>query len=131
VIQFSAHPPRADLKPSHSPKTELLKTKPSSSPFAAKVYAALQKVPPGRVITYAALGRRIGCPSPRAIGQALRTNPFAPQVPCHRVIASDLTIGGFQGEKSGPALAEKLRLLTAEGVVFKNGRLADPTRALR
>jgi hypothetical protein len=42
-----------------------------------------------------------------------------------------LTIGGFQGEKSGPALAEKLRLLTAEGVVFKNGRLADPTRALR
>jgi len=42
-----------------------------------------------------------------------------------------LTIGGFQGEKSGPALAKKLRLLTAEGVAFKNGRLSNPQRALR
>lgn len=125
------HTPRADLKPSHSPKTESLKTANSPSPFAAKVYAALQKVPPGRVITYAALGRRIGCHSPRAIGQALRANPFAPQVPCHRVIASDLTIGGFQGEKSGPALAKKLRLLTAEGITFQNGHLTEPKRALR
>ena len=83
------------------------------------------------MITYAALGRRISCPSPRAIGQALRANPFAPQVPCHRVIASDLTIGGFQGEKSGPTLAKKLRLLTAECIIFKNGRLSDPRRALR
>ena len=101
------------------------------SAFARRVYAALCQVPRGRVITYAALGRRIGCRSPRAVGQALRANPFAPKVPCHRVIASDLTPGGFQGHQSGPALAKKLRLLATEGVLFKNGRLADPSRLLR
>lgn len=101
------------------------------SPFAAKVYAALKKVPRGRVITYAALARRIGCRSPRAIGQALRVNPYAPEVPCHRVIASNLSPGGFQGEKSGPALAKKVRLLAAEGIHFNNHRLTDPTRAIR
>jgi methylated-DNA-[protein]-cysteine S-methyltransferase len=51
-------------------------------------------------------------------------------VPCHRVIASDLTPGGFFGHKSGPQLARKLRLLAAEGIRFKNNRLADPTRVL-
>jgi methylated-DNA-[protein]-cysteine S-methyltransferase len=102
-----------------------------SSPFAAQVYAALRKVPAGRVITYAALGRMIGCRSPRAIGQALRANPFAPQVPCHRVIASDLTIGGFKGRSWGPALTQKLRLLAAEGIVFNNGHLSDLKRAIR
>ena len=106
-------------------KTELV------SAFARRVYAALCKIPSGRVITYAALGQRIGCRSPRAIGQALRTNPFAPQVPCHRVIASDLSPGGFNGRTSGASLAKKLRLLAAEGIVFKNGRLADHTQAIR
>jgi len=42
-----------------------------------------------------------------------------------------LTIGGFQGEKSGPALAKKLRLLTAEAITFQNGHLTEPKRALR
>ena len=130
MIQFPAEP-AVPPSSSNSSKTESLKTVNSPSPFAAKVYAALEKVPPGRVITYADLGRRIGCHSPRAIGQALRANPFAPQVPCHRVIASDLTIGGFKGHTSGQALAEKLRLLAAEGITFKNGRLSDPKRALR
>ena len=70
-------------------------------------------------------------PSPRAVGQALRANPLSPQVPCHRVIASDLTLGGFKGHTSGQALAEKLRLLATEGIIFENGRLSDPRRALR
>jgi methylated-DNA-[protein]-cysteine S-methyltransferase len=102
----------------------------AASPFATKVYTALRKVPAGRVITYAALGRRIHCRSPRAIGQALRVNPFAPDVPCHRVIASDLTPGGFQGKASGHALTKKLRLLAAEGVTFTKGHLTDPRRLI-
>lgn len=101
------------------------------SAFARRVYAALCQVPRGRVITYAALGRRIGCRSPRAVGQALRANPHAPAVPCHRVIASDLSPGGFHGSTTGPALAKKLRLLAAEGVHFQDNRLADPKRAIR
>jgi len=94
------------------------------------VYAALRRVPRGKVITYAALGCRVGCRSPRAVGQALRANPFAPEVPCHRVIASDLSPGGFQGQANGRPLARKLRLLAAEGVRFKNGHLADPRRVI-
>jgi len=90
----------------------------------------VSEIAPGRVITYAALARRLGCRSPRAIGQALRANPFAPQVPCHRVIASDLTPGGFQGKTSGSALTRKLRLLAHEGIHFENNRLADLTRVL-
>jgi methylated-DNA-[protein]-cysteine S-methyltransferase len=108
-----------------------LKYPTGATPFARKVYTALRQVPAGRVITYAALARRIGCRSPRAIGQALRANPFAPEVPCHRVIASDLTPGGFQGKTSGPALAQKLRLLRSEGVTFARGLLADPARLVR
>lgn len=104
---------------------------PGVTPFAARVYAALGRVPAGRVITYAALARRVGCRSPRAIGQALRANPFAPHIPCHRVIASDLTPGGFQGRSTGSALAGKLDLLRAEGVTFRKGRLADPGRLIR
>ena len=103
---------------------------PGISPFAARVYAALKRVPRGRVITYAALARRVGCRSPRAVGQALRANPFAPRVPCHRVIAADLTPGGFVGKTRGPALTRKLRLLAEEGVRFAEGRLAEPHRAI-
>lgn len=101
------------------------------SPFAARLYAELEKVPAGHVITYAALGRRAGCRSPRAVGQALRANPFAPVVPCHRVIASDGSPGGFQGAVAGPALARKLALLCDEGVTFRRGKLSDPTRLIR
>jgi methylated-DNA-[protein]-cysteine S-methyltransferase len=118
-------------QPKEHLKFQISNTPPGPSPFAAKVYTALRRVPVGKVITYAALARRINCRSPRAIGQALRANPFAPEVPCHRVIASDLTPGGFQGKTHGPTLAKKLRLLTAEGVTFTNGRLSDPARLIR
>ncbi|MFZ4484070.1 MAG: MGMT family protein [Chthoniobacterales bacterium] len=104
---------------------------PDVSPFARRLYAALRKIPTGRVITYAALGRRIGCGSPRAVGQALRVNPFAPEVPCHRVIASDFSPGGFRGKTSGPALANKLGLLAKEGVIFRENRLLEPQRVIR
>lgn len=53
-------------------------------------------IPKGKVSTYGALSQVLKS-SPRAVGQALRRNPFAPQVPCHRVIASTLELGGFSG----------------------------------
>lgn len=94
--------------------------------FQHRVYDAISLIPKGRVATYKAVAARIGCGSPRAIGQALKKNPFAPRVPCHRVIASDLTIGGFQGNTQGPAIQRKLRLLAGEGVRFVGGRMAEP-----
>jgi len=94
--------------------------------FQERVYAAVARVPKGRVTTYARLASHIGCGSPRAVGQALRRNPYAPRVPCHRVIASDLTPGGFAGKRRGAEVERKLAMLAAEGVTFRDGRLADP-----
>lgn len=86
--------------------------------FRLRVYMELLNVPRGETITYGALARRIGCRSPQAVGQALRRNPFAPEIPCHRVIAADGSLGGFFGERSAEALAKKRALLEAEGVKF-------------
>lgn len=88
----------------------------AQSPFRQAVFAALCRVPAGRVTTYGALARVVGCRCPRAVGQALRHNPFAPLVPCHRVVAADLSLGGFNGQRQGPELERKRALLAAEGV---------------
>lgn len=98
------------------------------TPFQKAVYAALQRVPRGRVTTYRQLAAQVGCRSSRAVGQALKRNPYAPQVPCHRVIASDLTPGGFMGRRDPSALRRKLKLLAKEGVRFLSGKLAEPRR---
>jgi methylated-DNA-[protein]-cysteine S-methyltransferase len=89
----------------------------AQSAFRRTVYAALCRVPAGQVTTYGALARAVGCRCPRAVGQALRHNPFAPRVPCHRVVATDLSLGGFNGQRGGPALERKRQLLQAEGVL--------------
>ena len=91
---------------------------PSITPFQHRVYTALRQIPKGRVTTYGLLARHLGCRSAQAVGQALRCNPFAPEVPCHRVIAGDLRIGGFQGARGGVQIQRKLRLLAEEGVAF-------------
>jgi methylated-DNA-[protein]-cysteine S-methyltransferase len=92
--------------------------------FQKKVYALLKKVPRGKVTTYGALAKKLKS-SPRAVGQALRANPFAPKVPCHRVIKSNGSIGGFKGETSGKAIKEKIKLLTREGVVVKDNKIGS------
>lgn len=101
----------------------------SVTAFQQQVYDAARRIPAGRVSTYARLARAIGCRSPRAVGQALRHNPFAPEVPCHRVIRSDLFIGGFAGQTAGPEVQRKIRILRDEGVEFDpRGRLIEPQR---
>ena len=96
--------------------------------FEQRVYDVVRRVAPGAVTTYGAVARRVGCGSARAIGCALRRNPFAPDVPCHRVIRSDLRLGGFRGRRAGPETARKKALLAAEGVRFEKGKLADLSR---
>jgi len=56
--------------------------------------------------------------SPRAVGQALKKNPYAPIVPCHRVIHTDGRIGGYNGIKDSK---KKIRMLKSEGIRIKNG----------
>ena len=96
--------------------------------FQRRVYDATSRIPRGKVSTYGRIARAIGCGSAQAVGQALRVNPFAPRVPCHRVIRGDLTIGGFSGQTAGREIRRKLRMLAAEGVRFAGGRLAQPGR---
>jgi methylated-DNA-[protein]-cysteine S-methyltransferase len=86
------------------------------TPFQARVYEALLQVDQGHVTTYKNLGAAIGCRSSQAIGQALRRNPFAPTIPCHRVVKTDLTLGGFGG--SWDRSTDKRKLLESEGVQF-------------
>jgi methylated-DNA-[protein]-cysteine S-methyltransferase len=55
--------------------------------YQTRVYTLLQQIPEGRIASYASLAKALDS-SPRAVGGALRRNPFAPEVPCHRVIAA-------------------------------------------
>lgn len=90
--------------------------------FADRVYAVCKRIPKGRVSSYGAIAKVLNS-SPRAVGQALRCNPFAPVVPCHRVVKSDGTIGGFMGEIEGKEVKRKIKLLSDEGVVVKDGKI--------
>ena len=85
------------------------------SAFSLRVYRALLDIPRGTTVSYGELARRLGVRAPRAVGQALRRNPFAPEIPCHRVIAADGSLGGYCGGRDAATLARKRALLQAEG----------------
>ena len=90
--------------------------------FESRVYAVITTIPRGKVSTYALVAKHLHCGSSQAIGQALKRNPFAPEVPCHRVVSSSLTLGGFNGQREGAELRRKRSLLDEEGVCFdENG----------
>jgi methylated-DNA-[protein]-cysteine S-methyltransferase len=81
-------------------------------PFQRAVLEATASVPFGHVDTYAGIARRIGNPkATRAVGNALGRNPIPVIVPCHRVIRSDASLGGYTG-----GLNIKEHLLNLEGV---------------
>ena len=93
---------------------ELLEQSTKITPFQRKVYMELLNVPTGATITYGELARRIGCRSAQAVGQALKRNPFAPEVPCHRVIAANGSLSGYFGEREGEMIERKGKLLNEE-----------------
>jgi methylated-DNA-[protein]-cysteine S-methyltransferase len=85
------------------------------SDFERRVYDHVRLIPPGRTETYGTVAAAVGEPgAARAVGMALGRNPFAPVVPCHRVLAADGRTGGF----SAPGgVATKMRMLAIEGAV--------------
>ena len=90
-------------------------------PFYQKVWLACAQIPAGKTLTYGQLAKKIGSPnSARAVGTALSKNPFAPTVPCHRVLRSDGKMGGFSA-KGGIKLKEKM--LKYERETGKNASL--------
>lgn len=103
------------------------------TPLQQKTYELLKKVPAGKVTTYKALADAMGTRAYRAIGQFMKHNPLAfescddpeKRIPCHRVVASDGTIGGFMGKKTGVEITKKIALLQKEGVTVKNNRILN------
>lgn len=104
---------------------------PTLTPYRKRLYRTLMSVPQGRFTTYAAISDYLKS-SARAVGNGMRNNPFAPQVPCHRVLAADGSIGGFGGSwgKDGKHSDKKVKLLAEEGVNFdrKGKAIGDPFR---
>lgn len=96
-----------------------MKMKTFITPFRHRVLLKLCEVPCGKVTTYKAIANQLNCGSCQAIGQALKNNPYAPLVPCHRVIQSDFSIGGFHGQTSGMYIRKKIKLLHNEGIQFE------------
>ena len=82
--------------------------------FQQKVWSYLRKIPRGRVKTYSQVAKGIGKPlAARAVANAIGKNPYAPKIPCHRVIRSDGSLGGYSG-KGG--VKTKRFLLKKEGI---------------
>ena len=82
--------------------------------FQVKVWKFLKKIPKGKVKTYKQVAIGIKKPkSARAVANACGKNPYAPQIPCHRVIRSDGGLGGYSG-KGG--VKTKKKLLKLEGL---------------
>jgi methylated-DNA-[protein]-cysteine S-methyltransferase len=93
-------------------KNQLLKEIKEYPHFYQKVWLECLKIPKGSTRTYGWIAKKIGSQkAARAVGQALAQNPFAPFVPCHRVIRSDGLLGGY----SGPGgILKKKRMLERE-----------------
>ena len=86
-----------------------------------KVYKKLLEVPKGKITTYGELAKAVGLKNgQRAIGRIMNKNPYPVIVPCHRVVKSDASVGGYaHGEKV------KANMLTREGIKIKNGKILD------
>jgi methylated-DNA-[protein]-cysteine S-methyltransferase len=90
---------------------------PSGTVFRRRVWDALARIPVGESRTYGELARRLHT-APRAIGGACGANPIALVIPCHRVVGSQGSLGGFMGVTEGDPIAIKRWLLAHEGYRF-------------
>jgi len=107
---------------------DAIRTRGDITVFRRAALELCARVPRGRVTTYqrlaVAVAAATGAPKPsaRAAGSAMKHNPYAPVVPCHRIVASDLKLGGFSGstDPDGPNLHRKADLLRSEGVAVES-----------
>lgn len=89
--------------------------------FTEYFYTLVKQIPEGRVSTYGELARTLGdIRASRAVGRMLNQNPYAPIVPCHRVVMGDGSLGGF-----GAGIPEKIKRLAKEGVFVSDDRVVD------
>ena len=94
--------------------------KKQTNSFAARVYTAVSRIKAGKVVTYAEVARRAGSrDAGRAVGTLMAKNRYY-NVPCHRVIRSDFSIGNYSGEGGRNG---KIKKLLSEGVNIKGGKV--------
>ena len=86
--------------------------------FNERCYSVLKKVPKGKITTYKEIARALHTKAYRAVGNAMNKNSYAPKVPCHRVIASDGSIGGFAS-----GTRKKIKMLKKEGIEINNRKI--------
>ena len=86
-----------------------------------KIYRKLLEVPPGHVTTYGDLAKAINLKNgQRTVGQIMKKNPFPVIVPCHRVVKSDGTVGGYAYGSE-----RKKHMLSKEGLKINNNKISD------
>ena len=93
--------------------------------FSNRCYELLTQVPSGRVTTYKAIANAMNSKAYRAVGSAMKNNPNAPQVPCHRVVNNDGRIGEY-----AYGVEKKIELLKNEGINVVNGKVVNFTNVL-
>ena len=86
--------------------------------FNERCYKVLKKVPRGKVTTYGEIARALKSKGYRAVGNAMNKNPYAPNVPCHRVVGSNGKMTGF-----AHGISKKIRMLEEEGIHVKDGKV--------
>jgi len=92
--------------------------------FCDRVYKIVATIPKGKVATYGQIARLAGNPiAARAVGMCMKKNPFAPRVPCHRIVGSNGALVGFSGRKG---ISTKKSMLLKEGVRFIKDKVDFP-----
>ena len=86
--------------------------------FNQRIWALTSRIPKGSVTTYRELAKAVGTKAYRAVGNAMNKNPYAPGVPCHRVVGSDGSLTGYAG-----GLEKKRKMLMEEGVECRGNRV--------
>lgn len=105
-------------------KTSLLS---NNSEFSNKVLNLTKKIPKGYITTYKILANQLGTKAYRAVGNALKNNKQPIIIPCHRVVNSNGSIGGYCGKINN---LKKINLLKKEGIKIKNNKIIDFERVL-
>lgn len=93
--------------------------------FNQVVWNLCRKIPKGKVSTYKLIAKKLGTRAYRAVGNALNRNPYAPVVPCHRVVKSNGEVGGFARGTN-----KKIELLKKEGIKIKNKKIVGFEKVL-
>jgi methylated-DNA-[protein]-cysteine S-methyltransferase len=88
--------------------------------FKESVLNLCKRIPKGKVSTYKEIAKALNTKAYRAVGNALKHNKNAPIIPCHRVISSDGSLGGYQGKLNSK---KKIDMLKKEGIIVEKGKI--------